>query len=103
MRKGEFAANMIFLSPIFAALVIPCILLTPLNIVSAILCYAIGLLSLVHAKLSLKRQGVWVSFGPSKMAPEYRRSYWTGYAFIVAGCLLNIVALLVISQTGIWG
>jgi high-affinity nickel permease len=91
---------MIFLSPILAAITITCLLAAPLNIVVALSCYAIGVLSLVHAKLSLFRQGVWVSFGPSRMDPQYRQSYWVGYALIGVGVLINIVALLVIRRFG---
>jgi len=98
MRRTELAANVVFLSPILAAIVITCLLATPINIFAVLLCYALGLSSLLHAKLSLFRQGVWVSFGPSRLAQEYRRSYWTGYALIAVGVFVNIVALLVISR-----
>ena len=100
MQRTERAANLILLSPIFAAIVITCLLATPLSIVFAFFCYAIGLLSLFHAKLSLFRRCVWISFGPSRLAPEYRRSYWAGYAFIAVGALPNIVALFVIGRLG---
>jgi hypothetical protein len=55
---------------------------------------------LFHAKLSLFRRGVWISFGPSRLAPEDRRSYWTGYAFITVGVFMNIVAIFVMGRFG---
>lgn len=100
MRRVELAANLIFLSPILAAILMACVLATPLNIFVALGCYTLGLLSLVQAKLSLFRQGILVSFGPLRMAPQFRRSYWIGYAFIAVGMLINIVALLVIVRFG---
>lgn len=98
MRRAELAANLIFLSPILAGILIACLLATPLNIFAALVCYAIGLASLIHAKLSLFRQSVWLSFGPQRLAQEYRRSYWIGYAFIALGVFINTVALLVIGR-----
>jgi hypothetical protein len=100
MRKAELAANLIFLSPFLAGILIACLLTTPLNIFAALACYALGLTSLIHAKLSLFRQGVWLSFGPSRLTQEYRRSYWIGYAFIALGVFINTVALLVIGRFG---
>jgi hypothetical protein len=100
MRRTELAANLIFVSPILAAILMTCVLATPLNIFIALFCYTLGLLSLVHAKVSLLRQGVWVSFGPSRMAPQFRRSYWLGYAFIAVGVFINILTLLVIGHFG---
>jgi len=102
MRRTELAANLVFLSPILAAFAIMCLLTPPLNIFVALFCYALGLLSLLHAKLSLFRQGVWVSSGPSRLAPEYRRSYWIAYALLAVGVFINIVALLVIARYGHW-
>lgn len=96
MRRAELAINLVFLSPILAGILITCLLATPLNIFVALGCYTFGLLSLVQAKLSMFRQGAWVSFGPWRMAPQFRRSYWIGYAFIAVGVLINIVALHVI-------
>jgi hypothetical protein len=98
MRRAELAANLIFLSPILTATLMTCVLATPLNIFVALGCYTLGLLSLVQAKLSLFRQGVWVSFGPSRMGPQFRRSYWIGYALIAVGVFINIVSLLVIGR-----
>jgi hypothetical protein len=102
MRRAELAANVIFLSPILAGMLIACLLATPLNILAALTCYAMGLTFLIHAKLSLFRKGVWLSLGPSRMTQEYRRSYWIGYAFIAVGVLINTVALLVIGRFGHW-
>lgn len=96
MRRAEIAANLILHSPILAGILITCFLAIPLNLFAACICYAIGLTSLVHAKLSLFRQGVWLSFGPQRLSQEYRRSYWIGYTFIALGMVINIVALLVI-------
>ena len=102
MRRAELAANLIFLSPILAGMLTICLLATPLNIFAALTCYAIGLNSLIHAKLSLFRQGVWLSFGPQRLTQEYRRSYWMGYACIGLGVFINTMALrlLVIGRFG---
>ena len=93
MRKAELAINLALLSPIIVGILLGCLFSTPLNIGLVCLCYAIGLAALVRAKWSLFRRGVWVSFGPSRLAPEMRRVYWTGYAFVVIGAFLNIVVL----------
>ncbi|GAB5403923.1 MAG: hypothetical protein Aurels2KO_21540 [Aureliella sp.] len=93
MRKADSAAGLIFLMPLFAAIVTVCLLSTPMTVFVAFTCYVLGIVSLVHAKLSLFRRGVWWSFGPSRVTPEYRRSYWSGYALIVVGILFNVAAV----------
>ncbi|MCA9170867.1 MAG: hypothetical protein KDB23_24495 [Planctomycetales bacterium] len=100
MRRAELAINLIFLLPVVAGIMIACLLATPLNIFAALTCYAIGLTSLIQAKLSLFRQSVSLSIGPQRLTQEYRRSYWMGYAFIAMGVLINTVALLVIGRIG---
>jgi hypothetical protein len=97
MRKLELAANLVFLSPFILGLVGACLFFTPLNIIVACISYLIGLHWLVQAKMSLFRQGIWFSFGPARLGSEYRRTYWTSYAFLAAGVFINIVAILVMS------
>lgn len=74
MRRAELAANLMFLLPMPAGMLVACLLATPLNILVALTCYALGMASLIYAKLSLFRQGIWLSLGPSRMTQEYRRS-----------------------------
>ena len=101
MRKLEFAANLVFLLPVLVTLAIvvvcACLLTHPLNILLICGCYAAGVGSLLYAKLSLFRQGIWLSFGPAQMDEEHRRSYCSGYALIVIGIVLQ--ALLFLMQT----
>ncbi len=96
MRKLEFAVNLVFLSPMLVGILLVCLFSTPLNIGVVCLCYAIGLAALVRAKLPLFRHNVWVSFGPSRISPELRRAYWTGYAFVIIGAFLNLVVLAIL-------
>ncbi len=56
--------------------------------------YAIGLCLLLAAELSLFRQGIMCSFGPSKMSPTNQRRYGAGYTFIMVGMGLNLLLLL---------
>ena len=98
MRRAELVTNLAFLAPLLAMLAIVCVLTTPLNIVIAGICYACGPWSLFHAKLSLFRQHVWISFGPSRMTPEHRHSYRTGYALIGVGEVVNLVALCMMAS-----
>lgn len=99
MRKLEFAVNLLFLLPAFAALAIvvmcACLSTHPLNIILICGCYAAGIGSLLWAKLSLFRQGIWVSFGPAQMDAERRQSYWSGYVLLVIGAVLQALVILV--------
>jgi hypothetical protein len=101
MRRTELA---VMLWPFWACAIMAVmgLLITPLNLLVVFFCYVLGLLLLLHAKQSLFRQGVWVSFGPSRLAPRYRQSYWTGYALLAVGVFSNLVALAVMAS-GAWG
>ncbi len=98
MRKFELAANLVFLSPILVGILLVCLFSTPLNIGVVCLCYAIGFAAIVRAKLPLFRRNVWVSYGTTRLSPELRRAYWTGYAFIVIGVFLNLVVLAILAR-----
>lgn len=98
MRRGELAVNLILLSPVLIAIFLVCLLLTPLNIGIVCLCYAFGVATLVKAKWSLFRRGVWITLGPSRLPPERRRAYWIGYAFIAVGVLLNLIVIAILAR-----
>ncbi len=98
MRKAELAVNLFLMGPCLVGILLVCLLSTPLNVGLVCLCYALGLAPLVRAKMSLFRRGVWISFGPSRLSPELRRAYWTGYAFIAIGVFLNLVVLAILAR-----
>jgi hypothetical protein len=52
-----------------------------------------GLAFLVIAKVSLYRQGIWLSFGPGLMARKYASLYKVAYVLIGVGVLLMLLLL----------
>lgn len=55
-----------------------------------ILLYGVGLALFVIAKLSLYRQGRWLSWGSAHMSPRYRRMYRIGYCLMGLGFLFHL-------------
>lgn len=51
-----------------------------------------GLLCLVIAKVSLFRRGIWFSWGPRRMSKWPARVYKCGYAFLVLGVGVTLIA-----------
>ena len=95
MRRGELAGNLIL--PGLAVLG-ACVVSTPLNIGIVCLCYTFGVAAMIKAKWPLFQRGVWTSFGPSRLSPQRRRIYWTGYALIAIGIVLNLMVLAILER-----
>ena len=66
---------------------------TLFRILSLLVC-AIGFCLFFVAKLSVFRQGIFVSFGSRQMTRRHRWMYWMGYSLIGIGWLLGIGAVL---------
>src|SRR5262245_19810121 len=60
--------------------------------ISALALFAGGALCLTLAKTSLWRQGIWTSWGSSRMTKGYARVYKWGWILLGAGFLLMLVA-----------
>jgi hypothetical protein len=52
-----------------------------------------GLLSLLAAKISLFRRGIWCSWGPGQMTRRWARVYKIGYVLMGVGAVMTIAAL----------
>jgi len=64
-----------------------------LLVVLMILVTVSGFLCLVLSKLSLLRQGVWISYGTKRMSEGNRRLYWVGYVLLGIGALMSSLYL----------
>lgn len=99
MRRGEAIVNLaLFFGPLLLAILITGALsLSSVRLPAMYVCaglYAVGLSLLLTAKGSLFRQGIWISFGPSRMSSGNRRRYRAAYVLLVAGAVLNGMALI---------
>jgi len=56
--------------------------------------YAIGFWFFLKAKLSLLKQGKFVSFGSKDMTIEMKRAYYIGYAIMIVTAVLNIMLVI---------
>ena len=84
----------IFFGP-FLLLAFYVVATTPLFVIPAIsILYLIGLTLLAVSKHSLFRNGIWFSFGPSKLDTKNRRRYFNAYGIIATGMLINLTSLL---------
>jgi hypothetical protein len=54
---------------------------------------AVGLASLIIAKISLYKKGIWLSFGPGLMTKGYATLYKTAYVLLGIGVLLLLLIL----------
>jgi len=52
--------------------------------------YVLGFGLFLLAKISVFRQGNWLSFGSDRMVPSYRWTYRTGYFLMGLGFLLTL-------------
>ena len=55
----------------------------------------VGFLLFVGAKVSVFRQGPWVSFGARQMRPRYRIAYGVGYALMLGGAVAAATLIIV--------
>jgi len=62
---------------------------------SCIVLALIGFLLFSIAKLSMFRQGQWLTFGSSRMTPINRRFYRTGYFFVGCSMVMALALALV--------
>ena len=98
MRRGELIVNMaVVFGPVAIGILIAASLsLAPVRIPGMLGCvglYAAGLSLLLAAKISLFRQGIWTSLGPSQMCRGNRRRYKAAYVLLVTGAVLNLMLL----------
>jgi len=97
MRRGELIVNLVFLGVpvigIFLAMVIPLVALRIPELLFCLALYGTGICLLVAAKVSLFRQGIWVSFGPSGMSRIHRACYGIAYVLLVSGAVVNVALL----------
>lgn len=98
MRRGECIVNLaIVFGPLMIGLLfVAALALAPVRIPGVLVClglYGAGLSLLFTAKISLFRQAVWISVGPSRMCRRNRRRYQAAYVLLVAGALLNLMLL----------
>ena len=98
MRRGELIVNlaMAFGPLVIGLLIAVALSLAPVRIPGVLVCrglYGAGLSLLLTAKISLFRQGIWISVGPSQMRRRNRRLYRAAYVLLVTGALLNLLLL----------
>ncbi len=98
MRRVEFIVNLVLVfGPLIIGILIAAALsLAPVRIPGMLVCvglYAAGLCLLLASKISLFRQGIWISLGPSQMCPSNRRRYKAAYVLLVTGAVLNLMLL----------
>ncbi len=98
MRRGELFVNLliVFGPLVIGILIAAAIWVAPVRIPGMLVCvglYAAGLGLLLAAKISLFRQGIWISLGPSPMCRANRRRYKAAYVLLVTGAVLNVILL----------
>jgi len=55
---------------------------------------AVGIMSLIAAKASLFRQGIWRSWGPGRMTKPFRILYFAAYVLMVIGVVFGCTYLI---------
>ena len=99
MRQTNAVFNAALMFGPFVLLAFMVLATTPRFWVSAVAAlYLIGFSLLTISKLSVFRDGSWISFGPSKMDAKNRQRYRLAYRIIGLGMLINIVSLLVFTR-----
>ena len=72
----------------------------PLTLAILVGCYFFGFTMLVAAKISLFQKGIWFSFGLRRMDAHNRKLYLQSYGWIIAGCLVNVIAFFTVTVFG---
>lgn len=107
MGKNNLIANLVFvLGPIlFGVLVIFAtnfILVAPrFALVTVVVTFTLGVICLFAAKFPSIRKGVFVSFGPGKLAKPYRSLYYVSYILLSLGIVFTF-ALLIAYKLGVY-
>jgi hypothetical protein len=85
--------GLIFILGLMVTLVVPRWMNRPVAILSdGVVVLSTGLLCVIAAKISLFRQGIWLSWGPKRMTKWWARLYRVGYVLMGFGVVLLLLA-----------